>query len=275
MGVKTKISLCEAQELFSDINILSIMPTDDGVIDTTYIVETTEEMYVLKRYERADKEQISDEVSLLKHLQNCQLNVPSFVTSSNEWNLFSYIKGQTPSLIGLHEIQALGRFLGRLHRCTCGKKSNVTPFKKKELISVIKELRRKNLLLAKRLKPLETFADREDGIIHGDLFPDNAKFDGKVLGVFDFIEAGNGSFGFDAGVLAMSWIGKKKISKAKLQMFLRSYNQHAPQKLTLNRLLCEMKKAALVYCLKRFTNENERLDHKEMLVRYQTIKNFT
>ena len=45
-----------------------------------------------------------------------------------------------------------------------------------------------------------------DGIIHGDLFVDNAIFkDDKLTCVFDFSDSCNGDFLFDLAVVALSW----------------------------------------------------------------------
>ncbi len=275
MGVKTLLTLSQAQVLFPDIDITSLHPTHHGVIDTTYILKTNSSYYILKRYERASLEQITDESRLLDHLRASYLNVPRLLGVVKGWYLFTYIKGELPHQTSLNNLQSLGRFLGKMHLSTRRKKSYFTPFKKSVFKKEIKNVRLKHPLLAKELERLLHFDDKHDGIIHGDLFPDNAKFEKNRLGVFDFIEAGNGSFHFDAGITAMSWIAKeKKISKMKLQIFLNAYNQQAPYKLKLSELLTQMQYAALTYALQRWMNNEHELDYKQMLKKHSKIKSF-
>lgn len=275
MGIKTKLSLTQAQELFPDLDVLSIHPTHHGVIDTTYVLNTKADRYILKKYERADCKQVLDEEKLLTHLHAKGLNVPRLISVSNGWRLFSYIQGNISQKLDLHNLQSLGQFLGMMHTHTRGKKVGFTPFKQTSFKVEIKRLRTHNPLLARELRSLISFTHSHDGIIHGDLFPDNAKFDDNRLGVFDFIEAGNGSFHFDVGIAAMSWIAQsKKISRARLQIFLKAYNQKAPFKLDLDELLRQMQYAALTYALQRWTNEEQRLDYRQMLNRHARIEHF-
>lgn len=275
MGIRTELSLRQAQELFVDIGILSIHPTHHGVIDTTYVLKTQTCRYILKKYERADQEQVLNEERLLGHLQTNGLNVPKLINTSNEWRIFSYLQGNIVHTPSLQNLQSLGNFLGKIHACTKNKKSCFTPFKQASFQAEIKKVRACNPLLVRKFHSLLSFDDRHDGIIHGDLFPDNAKFHADRLGVFDFIEAGNGNFHFDAGVTAMSWIVQNnKISRAKLQLFLKAYNQHAPYKLNLDELVKQMQYAALTYALKRWLNSDKRLDYSSMLKRHARLEYF-
>jgi Ser/Thr protein kinase RdoA (MazF antagonist) len=275
VGIKTELCVSQARALFPHLKILSLQPTREGVIDTTYILETPSAHYILKKYERALKEQREEEAKLLEHLHAHGLNVPIHLGSSNEWQLFSYLKGHTPKRPSLLQLKSLGTFLGKMHALTKGRKSSFTPFEKSGFVKALGKLRRHDLLLAKQLNPLLYFEQRFDGIIHADLFPDNAKFDALRIGVFDFIEAGNGSFAFDAGVTAMSWISThRQLSRSKLQLFLNAYNQNAPRKLTLGLLLTQMENASLAYALQRRVNDGHDLDHKQMLQKHSGIRHF-
>lgn len=275
MGIKTELSLSQARALFPHLKIISLHPTHDGVIDTTYILETQSTHYILKKYERAGKEQREEEAALLEHLHAQGLNVPTRLGSCGEWQLFSYLKGNTPKRPGLTQLRSLGAFLGKMHSLTKGREASFTPFERKGFVQELRQLRRLDLLLSRRLRLLRNFDEGFDGVIHADLFPDNAKFDAQRVGVFDFIEAGNGSFAFDAGVSAMSWIAKEKmISRSKLQLFLNAYNQNAPYKLTLDTLLKQMEHASLAYALQRRLNDGHDLDYRQMLKKQERIKAF-
>lgn len=275
MGIKTELSLEQAKALFTELNILSIHPTRHGIIDTTYILKTEECPYILKKYESADEQQIIDEERLLRLLQSKGLHTPRLVSTSKEWRIFSFLEGNIIHRPSLQNLQALGNFLGKMHACTKSKKSHFIPFTQAAFRADIKKVRVKDPLLERKFHKLLSFYDKDDGIIHGDLFPDNAKFHDHRIGVFDFIEAGNGSFHFDAGVTAMSWIAQnRKISRTKLQLFLKAYNQYAPCRLDLDTLIQQMQYAALAYALKRWLNSDAKLDYSQMLQRDIWLENF-
>ena len=265
MGIHTPLSLKQAQTLFPSYHIISIEATIRGVSDTTYKAYSQESCFIRKKYETAHQEQIDQEQALLQHLKQHQLNVPQALAHSEDWYLFSMLDGEIPHKITLTQLRSIAHFLAHFHKNVTHRKSSLTPFTASKYQKSIKELRKKHLLLSKQLSLLTHFPKQIDGIIHGDLFCDNSKFDGAHLAVFDFIEAGNGSFAFDLGVVAMSWIAKKRLSQLQLKLLLKSYNQHSKQKIPLIKLIEMMHFAALVYALKRFNNPLSSLDHKEML----------
>lgn len=274
MGIKTELSLSHAQNLFPHKKILKLIPTSWGVIDTTYIAQTAEKRYILKRYERAYDQQIADEKVLLSYLSHLSFLVPKPLEECDTWHLFSYITGESPLKIDLFHIRSIGSFLGRLHTATRKKRSSFTPFKACELKQSVQKVQKSHPRLAKTLSPLKNFPDHHNGIIHGDLFPDNAKFDGSQLGVFDFIEAGNGSFCFDLAVVAISWVAQKRLSLLQLKGLLQSYNQHSCQKITFPELLNMMEYAALAYAMKRFVNKQSSLSYQKMLRTHKKLKQF-
>ena len=274
LGVKTRLSLSQAQALFPNRDITSLEATKRGVIDTTYRVYTNSQNYILKKYERASSLQIEEEQDLLNKLSQSSLNVPKPIESVNEWHLFSLLAGEIPHKISLQQLRSIGNFLGRFHWKLRHHPSSFRPFTQQEYRTTLAQLRKKKLLYSKRLSALNDFPQEIDGIIHGDLFCDNSKFDGAILAVFDFIEAGSGSFTFDLGVVAMSWVAKKRLSTLQLQILLQAYNQQVKKKIVLDDLYTMIHYAALVYSLKRFMNPDSTLDYKEMLAVDKKIEHF-
>ncbi len=67
-------------------------------------------------------------------------------------------------------------------------------------------------------------------IIHGDLFRDNALFDGNNLtGVIDFFSAGRGFALYDIAVSANDWcVSGDHLDADKLQAFAQGYSAHRP-----------------------------------------------
>ncbi len=276
MGIKESITPDEVSAYFPHLKSVALIPTDDGVVDTTYIVKNGLEKVILKKYEKACEVSIAAERTLLQRLNDAGLCVPRYLQSSGSWHLMSFLEGEQGNASYAH-LKAVGRFLGRMHRATKRRQTSHTPFSKKVVERKYKRVRRSDKVLALRLKGLKAFEYCCDGIIHGDLFPDNAKISGGSAGVFDFIEAGNGSFAFDAGVTALSWTLKRpQGNRGRVRLFLNSYNRCAPMKLSWDRLLQQMRMAALFYAMQRYERRiqepQSRLDHRPMLKRHASLQ---
>ena len=104
-------------------------------------------------------------------------------------------------------------------------------------------------LYYKKLDSLKSLQLKSDGFIHGDIFVDNTLFEAERIALFDFIDGGCGAFSFDVGVAVMSFNPHKK--RAFTQLFLQTYNQHAPKKVTKRELHEQMQNAAKLYALLR------------------------
>lgn len=115
MGVITQISLDEANKLFASYNFIKITPTQNGVMDTTYIVENKNASFILKKYERDIPQKIADDTTLLKKLNDAQLNVPLCLDENEGWHLYTKLQGVHPKSVKSYHIQAVARFLAKLH----------------------------------------------------------------------------------------------------------------------------------------------------------------
>ena len=191
MGVKIKIS---KKSLPSQYQKFKLLPTSDGISDTVYLLGSE---YVLKIYEN-----FSDEANILKLLDGLCVPkvVDKFLLSGKVARVFTQIKGVSTKKYPLEVV----RFLKRLHEKTRGEScKNRKLFTKKRLKEMV--------LKSKNEKFLQIFDEidldlKNDGIIHGDLFFDNAKFIGdKLSGVYDFSEACEGDFYFDLAVVVVSF----------------------------------------------------------------------
>jgi len=246
MGIKTKISLDEINKLFSNFNFKKLTPTISGIIDTTYIVFTDTKGYILKKYERDISTKIEDDKKLLKSLKTKGLNTPTCLDENGKWFLYEKLNGSTPKTIKSYHIVALGRFLAKLHNSKVVHNSNFID--SYDVSSLLTYIKKNHFYHYKKLQFLESFKMKNDGFIHGDIFKDNTVFDNERIGVFDFIDSGNGSFSFDCGV---GLVGFDFVSNLKINLFLNSYNQKAPKKLNKKELLCQIKTASRFYALLR------------------------
>ena len=101
-------------------------------------------------------------------------------------------------------------------------------------------------------------------MIHGDIFKDNTIFNGRKIGVIDFIDSSCGTFAFDVAVALVGFDARER-DEYFINMFLIAYNQHAPKKLTKKRVKKKMKIASHFYALKRVYNYKNTLRAKELL----------
>ncbi len=264
MGVKTTLSLASLHKLFPSYNFTCIRPTTHGIIDTTYVVSNEEKDYILKKYERATQEQIKTTNTLLKKLSLASLNVARLLDESDTWYLYDKLTGKSPTRTNTYHIQALARFMAKMHSLTYKKNLPHEFYASYEAPKLLASLLHKHYFYYKKLSSLKAYSPTSDGIIHGDIFRDNTIFDGDKIGVFDFIDAGNGSFVFD---VAVSIIGfhLKKNNTFFLNLYLNTYNQKAPKKIKRKELLAHISIASKFYALLRIQHHNSTKPAKELL----------
>jgi len=263
VGVITTITLSEINAIFPSYNFTKITPTSDGVMDTTYILHTQDSSFILKKYERQMGSKIEKDRELLKTLSSAGLNVPLLLDSNKEWYLYKKLDGKVPTNIETYHIQALARFMAKLHSQTKKMPQEtlfITNYKLDETLLFTK----KNFFsYYKKLQTLQTYRVKNDGFIHGDIFKDNTVFDGSKIGVFDFIDGGYGEFSFDIAVALVAFNGKKH--PLFVQLFLNTYNQKAPKKIAKDELLSMMTLASNFYALLRIQKYKNTKKAKELL----------
>ena len=255
MGIKTSLSLLEAQKLFPNYSINSLQKSVSGVVDTTYISEK----YIIKKYER--EVNIAFDNKLLAYLHTNGLNVPQHLQSSGDWHLYSKLEGKEVKSVKLFHIHSLARFMAKFHSLTKEydpKKDFLQSYKVDEKLLFAKKL---SFCTYKKLQHLQNFSPNNDGFIHGDLFKDNALFECNKIKVFDFIDGAMGNFCFDCAV-ALVGFDRRKLY---VHTFLKSYNQHAPKKISKKELLAMMNVASHFYALLRVAHYKNRKKAKELL----------
>ncbi|WP_457744636.1 phosphotransferase [Sulfurimonas sp.] len=258
MGVKTTITLLEAQKLFPSFKIVSLQATTDGVMDTTYILDN----YVLKKYERDIQQKIQTDKKVLALLQRAALNVPTCVAQNKEWYLYEKLQGEMPKTLKLFHIQSLARFMSQMHKQTKKIQTKHLFLKNYEISELLKEIKQSHFFYFKKLHSLSNYSHPNDGFIHGDIFQDNTLFKKDKIAVFDFIDGGDGSFVFDIAVALLSFNPHNK--KTFQTQFLKTYNQNAPYKISQKQLHQEISNAAKFYSLLRIHTHNN--THKAKLL---------
>jgi len=258
MGVKTFISLDEANKLFALHRFTKLLPTSSGIIDTTYIADN----HILKKYER--EVDVQRDTELLKILLEKGLNVATCVANSQEWYLYQKLNGVEPRVIKTYHVIALARFLSAFHSITYKKYYRKKMIDKDEINYLLDFTKKKFYSYYKKLEPLKEYNSKSEGLIHGDIFKDNTLFDRQKIAVFDFIDSACGNFAFDMAV-ALIGFDALKHRHYFINIFLNTYNQHAPKKVIKQELLKEIDFAQRFYALKRIVNYKNTKKAKELL----------
>ena len=269
LGVKTALSLDVIHESISyEIIFIDLKRTKDGISDTTYILcDSFGEKYICKLYESASLEEVERERDLLSLLR------PSFLVPKPLFQLFQYqnrplafysfIEGTSPQKPTTIEIEKIAQFLAELHTLSPKTGSLSNEFYTHKSIQMM--LHNAPCEFQKRYELVKNIPLVSDGLIHGDLFPDNSKFiKDELSGVFDFIESSIGDFSFDLAVVANSWCDNTSID-----VLLETYNRFSPKIVTHSSLLNMMKFAALFYALQRYCDGSK--DYREYLIKFDLI----
>jgi len=191
LGIKVTVS---QKDLPTKYKSYQLIPTSDGISDTVYLLG---DEYVLKVFENQ-----TDEENILKLLDGLCVPkvVESFFIEEKQALIYTQIKGSSSKLYSLEIV----KFLKRMHQKTKGKSTkNPMLFTQKNLEQMLKEADKEEFF---SLYECIDISLKNDGIIHGDLFPDNAKFiRDRLSGVYDFSEACEGDFYFDLAVVCFSF----------------------------------------------------------------------
>lgn len=256
MGIKTKLSKKDITPYF---NCSKLQKTTNGVRDTVYILDNK---YVLKLFENSSLKNIKEERKLLKLCNT--LPVSKLVNKTifiQDKPALIYKKCNGKSLIKSNkkDIEQIGKFLRAFHTQTKNKTSkNQNIFKKSYLKKLI--IKTGNVKLLNIFKSL-SLKLQNDGIIHGDLFKDNALFKNRKLSaIIDFSEACNGDFYFDLAVVAIDWCKNDK----EVKSLLKSYGAKIKPK----KFKIYMKYALLYYATTRYLNNR---DYNQLLKRIKKL----
>ncbi|MBN1960965.1 MAG: homoserine kinase [Deltaproteobacteria bacterium] len=200
-----------------------------GAINTIYEVSTTRGKYILRILEDRPPSDSYFEVCLLDYLCHRALPVPIMmdagklgrvisISPRQHLSVFQYLPGRE---IGVFEVRPehaaqIGTFLSGMHQATRGfrkrRRNRFDPERIADVLercilgvneaSQVRDLR----ILANELLRHHFPLDLPQGVIHGDLFVDNARFiRGKLVGVLDFEMAANGPLAYDLAITIVDW----------------------------------------------------------------------
>ena len=219
MGIKQTIT---KEELPVQYQKYSLIETQDGMTHSVYLLD---DQYVVKIVENDELEALQNEQELLKKLKDLKTPQLLDIVKKEEYILAFYtqIEGVSYANPTLSHVEQIALFLKKFHTISKNRtSSNPKIYDNEYLKQLIIET--KNSTLLNHFDNIDCQL-KNDGIIHGDLFYDNAKFQKNTLsGVYDFIEACEGDFVFELAVVAISWCFENEIlNKEKTVMLLDTY----------------------------------------------------
>ena len=244
MGIKTEISYKDINSFF---NVKTLTPTSNGFSHTVYILN---DEYILKLYEGIDEACVDSELKLLKLCNKlCVAKVVKDLhINKKRAVLFEKAKGGLLKKASNIHLKQIALFLKDFHKITKDKSfEKRSKYSKSSLKNLI--LKTKNKSFLKEFESIEITLNN-DGIIHGDLFLDNATFlDDKLTCVFDFTDACEGDFLFDLAVVALSWCDN--LSQVKFLIDIYDKN------ISFNTFIKYLRYASLYYCVTRFLDNRD------------------
>ena len=260
MSVYTSISATEAARLLADYPIpeshrFQLSPIQNGIENSNYLLQAGKDSYILTIYEHFNSRDIDWYLHLLDFLRQNTLSVPQALTDKNGqrlcyWQakpaaLFKRLPGQHIEQPELEHCRQIGEFLARLHLYTRNyPRTRTNPWDTQGLLSTARQLLAENTLstedkrlLTKELGELQPDVNLNlpQGIIHADLFRDNALFlENRLSGVLDFYSACSGPLLFDLATVVNDWCledcfeEKHTLNPDRVRALLQAYQKLRP-----------------------------------------------
>lgn len=246
MSVYSAVTPSQLNQFFSHYPLGEVRDFEgiqDGIDNTNYFVSTSNGEFVLTLFESLGADDLPHFVDLLLYLRThnlpCPLpqldkqSMPLSSLNNKQAAVFNRLPGSaalTPSIAHCREI---GLYLGRLHQLT---QDYVFPIKSNHDLGWCKAVLNKidlHLSVADRtlindelqFQAKHNSVNLPQGVIHGDLFRDNALFvDDQLSGLLDFYSAGTGSLLLDIAITANDWCHDDgAVNSEKLTALLHAY----------------------------------------------------
>ncbi|MEJ2041737.1 MAG: homoserine kinase [Reinekea sp.] len=218
-----------------------------GVENTNYFVTTSEHKLVLTLFEKHHKEELPFFFRLAEHLFNEHCKVPQPFRADN--GLFiQELKGKpavfNERLHGNHveanlsTANTIAEALAAIHNSTehfraTHPHSHGRRWIQAQAVNIMPQLVSEDQALLKQALALinDIPADLPSGIIHADLFHDNALFDGdEISGIIDWYFAGHDYYALDLAITMNDWCLDKdgRFDQSRGAAFVAHYQQFRP-----------------------------------------------
>ena len=226
MAVYTKLEHQEVRQFLEQYNINNFKDykgITEGVENTNYLIKTSEQDYILTIYEkRVDENDLPFFIKLLSYLSENKFPCPKPIANKNNEKinriknknaaLVTFINGQSKNKITSEECFEIGKITAQLHEITkkfdINRKNNLSIENWDSIFekTIKQKIDLEESIIKKTKNYLNFLKDKwpknlPQGIIHGDLFPDNIFFtNNKVSGIIDFYFACNDFFAYEIAI---------------------------------------------------------------------------
>ncbi|MFA5983973.1 MAG: homoserine kinase [Methylococcaceae bacterium] len=251
MSVYSTVSPDQLRHFFSHYRLGDVLGYEgilDGVDNTNYLIFATTGDYVLTLFESLSADALPHYINLLQNLAKTNLPCPCLkldkqgqslgLLGNKQAAVFQRLFGRatlTPSVQHCHEI---GWHLGRLHLQTLGYdfpmvSNHGLSWCQAVMDKLGHQLSASDQALINdelRFQAKYSAVALPTGIIHGDLFRDNALFmDNKLSGILDFYSAGQGLLLLDIAITTNDWCQEQgKLNHKKMATLLSGYEMARP-----------------------------------------------
>ncbi len=229
-------------------NLVDLQGIASGIENTNYFVTTEKGKYVLTLFEKLTLDELPYYLDLMAHLASRGIPCPNPVPN-HEHRLFGALNGKPASIVtclagksvehpDAHQCGLIGEMLAKMH--LTGKsysKKMANPRGRKWWEGALPEIlpytnREEGRLLEEeiRFQSAQQFDALPEGVIHADLFRDNALFDGeKIGGLIDFYFACNDRLLLDVAITVNDWcIENHRLEEKRTRALLEAYHRVRP-----------------------------------------------
>ena len=256
MSVYTIIEENELKSFLSNYDIgelLDYQGISDGIENTNYFVNTTSGRFVLTIFEHHSFEEMQYYLNLMHHLADHQ--VPSAnPVADKQGNYLSQFKNKPIALVerlnggsiietSVAHCEQLGIAMGKMHTAGLSFEARQNnprgpAWCQQTALKVMEKLSGSEARILDdevHFQKEKRHADLPRGVIHADLFRDNALWDGEkgcenFSGIIDFYYSCDDVLLYDLAVTANDWCINEDFSlnKEKIVAFLNNYNTFRP-----------------------------------------------
>ncbi len=231
--------------------VLSFKGIAEGVENSNYFLQTEKENFILTLYEkRVQEKDLPFFLGLMNHLAAKGLRVAAALTGKNGTlyhrlaarpaALISFLQGRSPTDPSSNQCAQLGTALAQMHLAAQDfpmRRENQMAVKSwhRLLASCENSLEQSHQGLRQEIKDEIDLLQASwpqglpQGIIHADLFPDNALFDPSALtpGIIDFYFACHDQLAYDLAICLNAWCFTPQGApiKEKTQAMIQHYSQ--------------------------------------------------
>ena len=250
MSVYTRLTKEELEQLLSHYEIGNFVDIDgisEGITNSNYYLTTSKNKYILTIFEEP-KLNLNYAIELMDILAGMKIPCPTPIGTKKgdqvinlfgkPISIFTLLPGKTITNISpsVNMCEQIGETIAKLHiyskehkRYDLGLRNNSWFTETAGKLNPVLNMDDINLISNEILNQQDCVnKNLPEGVIHSDLFRDNAMFIGEELtGVIDFYYACNGYYLYDLAIITNDWCLKdnREIDFVRQDALMKSYNK--------------------------------------------------